>query len=413
MRTVRTSLLGAAMMTLALAAAARADDRPAIYSHLPNTALSGVIDPGMADRAAIPKALPKQPKDPKNIVIGWTEITLGNPWFVEVVEAAKRKAQEYGGYTLDVQVADGDPSKTSAQFDAFITRGVDVIVVDPTDVVGAATDAQRAVDAGIPVIALGTVPDASGPFVTTVLANPFGNGFEAGVYTAKHLGKDTDIVAGVTIGTLGNSTSESRITGLLSGIVFERSQELGLGMSREDAMLRGFELFQQLKTGGSFDWKEGRFEVVGIQPGGWTEEGGLKGAEDLLAAHGDRMNLILAENDFMGIGALTALENVGRKDQIVVACAADGFRVSLDLIKSGDLLVTGANSGRATGEGVMLLINEIFHNGMDANDLPLGSYFPAEIITRENVDSFIDPDESNPFFKYEVPPFRTITEIRG
>ena len=96
-----------------------------------------------------------------------------------------------------------------------------------------------------------------------------------------------------------------------------------------------------------------------------------------------------------------------------VACAADGFRVALDLVKSGDLLVTGANSGRATGEGVMVLINEIFRKGFDANDLPLGSYFPAEIITKENVDNLIDPDQSNPFFKYEVPPFRTIPQIRG
>ncbi|WP_273786555.1 sugar ABC transporter substrate-binding protein [Brucella intermedia] len=406
-------LAAAALLFTALSGPAFAADKHELYSHMPNTALSGVIDPQMDDRADIAKALPKTPKDSKNIVIGWTEITAGNAWFVEVVEAAKRKAAEYGGYTIDVQIADGDPSKTSAHFDSFITKDVDVIVVDPTDVVGAATDAQRAVDAGIPVIALGTVPDASGPFVTTVLANPFGNGFEAGIYAAQHVGKDVPIVSGVTIGTLGNSTSESRITGLISGIVFERSNQFDLGLSREDAMLKGFNLFQQLKTGGSFNWTEGKFEVVGIQPGGWTEEGGLKGAEDLLAGHGNRINLILAENDFMGIGALTAIENIGKKGQIPVACAADGFRVSLDLVKDGDLLVTGANSGRATGEGVMVLIDQIFRKGFDANDLPLGSYFPAAIITKENVDSFIDPDQSNPFFKYEIPPFRSIPEIRG
>ncbi|MBD9455004.1 MULTISPECIES: sugar ABC transporter substrate-binding protein [unclassified Rhizobium] len=403
----------ATAMALILPGVATAADKHELYSHLPNTALSGVIDSQMASRASIAKALPKTPKDPNKIVIGWTEITLGNPWFVEVVEAAKRKAKEYGGFTIDVQVADGDPSKTSAHFDSFIAQGVDVIVVDPTDVVGAATDAQRAVDAGIPVVALGTVPDASGPFVTTVLANPFGNGFEAGIYTAKHIGKDTPIVAGVTIGTLGNSTSESRITGLLSGVVFERSEELKLGMSREDAQLKGFNLFQDLKNKGSFNWTEGRFEVVGIQPGGWTEEGGLKGAEDLLAGYGGKINLILAENDFMGIGAIKAIENVGKKGQIVVACAADGFRVALDLIKSGDLLVTGANSGRSTGEGVMKLLDEMFHKNFDANDLPLGSYFPSEIITKENVDKFYDPDQSNPFFKYEVPPFRTVSDLRG
>jgi len=382
-----------------------------LYSHMPNTALAGVINKDMADRASIYKALPKTPRDAHNIVIGWTEITLNNPWFVDVVEAAKRKVKELGGYTLDVQVADGDPSKTSAQIDAFIAEHVDVIAVDPTDVVGAATDAQRAVAAGIPVIALGTVPDASGPFVTTVLANPFGNGFLAGIFTGDTIGKSTPIVAGVTIGTLGNSTSESRITGLISGVVFSRSNQFGLGMSREAAMLKGFNLFQQLKNGGSFDWPEGKLKVVGIQTGNWTEEGGLKGAEDLLAGHGNEMNLILAENDFMGIGALTAIQNVNKKDKILVACAADGFRVSLDLINDGDLLVTGANSGRATGEGVIDLIDQIFHHGYDANDLPLGSYFPAQIITKQNVAGMLDPDKTNPFFIYKVPPFQTISQI--
>jgi ribose transport system substrate-binding protein len=395
------------------AGTAGAQDRPEIYSKLPDTALSGLIDPEMADRSDINKALPKTPKDPNNIVIGWSEITLGNAWFVEVIEAAKRKSDEFGGYTIDVQVADGDPAKTSAHFDAFIAKGVDIIVVDPTDVVGTATDAQRAVDAGIPVIGLGTVPDASGPLVTTVLASPWGNGFEAGIYAANHMGKDVRITAAVTIGTLGNSTSESRINGLISGIVFARSEQLGLGMSRDDAALKGFNLFQELKTGGSFVWDEGQFDVVGIAEGAWTEEGGLAGAEDLLAAHADKINLFLAENDFMGIGALTALDNIGLKGKIPVACAADGFRVSLDLIKSGEMLVTGQNSGRANGEAVMVLINKIFREGYDANNMPVGSYFPPGIITKENVDQLIDPDTANPFFKIEVPPFKTIPEIKG
>lgn len=414
MRILRTGgiLLGTAAWVLA-AGAALAQDRPEIYSKLPDTALSGLIDPEMADRSDINKALPKTPKDPNNIVIGWSEITLGNAWFVEVIEAAKRKGDEFGGYTIDVQVADGDPAKTSAHFDAFIAKGVDVIVVDPTDVVGTATDAQRAVDAGIPVIGLGTVPDASGPLVTTVLASPWGNGFEAGIYAANHMGKDVKITAAVTIGTLGNSTSESRINGLISGIVFARSEQLGLGMSRDDAALKGFNLFQELKTGGSFAWDEGQFDVVGIAEGAWTEEGGLAGAEDLLAAHADKINLFLAENDFMGIGALTALDNIGLKGKIPVACAADGFRVSLDLIKAGEMLVTGQNSGRANGEAVMVLINKIFREGYDANNMPVGSYFPPGIITKKNVDQLIDPDTANPFFKIDVPPFKTIPEIKG
>ena len=92
---------------------AYAAEKAEIYKLMPNTALSGVVDPEMPDRSAINKALPKTPKDPKKIVIGWTEITLGNPWFVGVADGAKKKAAEYG-YEINMQVADGDVQKQSA-----------------------------------------------------------------------------------------------------------------------------------------------------------------------------------------------------------------------------------------------------------------------------------------------------------
>ncbi|MBD9625024.1 sugar ABC transporter substrate-binding protein [Ensifer sp. ENS06] len=389
-----------------------AADKHEIYKLLPNSALSGVIEPKLADRSEMPKGLPAGPRDTsKKLVIGWTEITLGNPWFVSVVDTAKAKANEYG-YELDVQVADGDPAKTSAQIDAFIAKKVDVIVMDPTDLAAAAADAQRAVDAGIPVIALGTVPDES-PILTTVLFNPYGNGFEAGRYVAQHYGADKQITAAAILGTVGNSTSESRVNGMITGIIYERSQQLGLGLSKEDAMLAGFNKFLQLKTGGSFDYPEAKLSVVSMGVGLWTEEGGLDAAEDILTAHSSKLDIILAENDFMGMGALRAIDNQGLKGKIAVASAADGFRTALELVKSGDMLVTGLCSGSHTGEGVMTLIHQIFDKGFDASNLPLGSYYPSQIVTKKNVDEFIDPDTSNPFFRYTVPQFKSIDDLNG
>lgn len=391
---------------------ATAADKHEIYTLLPNSALSGVVEPRLADRSEMPKGLPTRPRDKsKKLVIGWTEITLGNPWFVSVVDTAKAKANEYG-YELDVQVADGDPAKTSAQIDAFIAKKVDVIVMDPTDLAAAAADAQRAVDAGIPVIALGTVPDES-PILTTVLFNPYGNGFEAGRYVAQHYGADKQITAAAILGTVGNSTSESRVNGMITGIIYERSQQLGLGLSKEDAMLAGFNKFLQLKTGGSFDYPEAKLSVVSMGVGLWTEEGGLDAAEDILTAHSSKLDIILAENDFMGMGALRAIDNQGLKGKIAVASAADGFRTALELVKSGDILVTGLCSGSHTGEGVMTLIHQIFDKGFDASNLPLGSYYPSQIVTEKNVDEFIDPDTSNPFFRYTVPQFKSIDDLNG
>lgn len=411
MQKLKTMLAGLAATTV-LASTALAEEGHEIYSLMPNTALSGVIDPNMPSRADIEKALPISAGEDGKLTIGWSEMTLGNPWFVAVVDGAKATAEKYG-YDLQVQVNDFDVAKQSAQVDNFITLGVDVIVIDPVDVLGAVADVERAVEAGIPVVAIGTAPDAAAPIVTTVTANPYGNGFEAGKYIVANWDAETPINAAMIIGLMGNSTSESRLNGMISGIVAGRSEQLGLGLNKEEAMLKGFNLFQQVKASGSFSWDEGQFNVLAWGDGGWTEEGGLTAAEDILTAQGDNLNLILAENDFMGIGTLNALDNIGRKGEIPVACAADGFAVSLGLIAEGEMMTTGPNSGTAVGIGAIELIHQLVEGELDGTNLPLASYYPSDVISKENVADYIDEDKSNPFFRYDIPAFVSIDELKA
>jgi len=380
-----------------------------IYSLMPNTALSGVIDPDMPDRTSINKALPLKKKG-ERLRIGWTEITLGNPWFVSMIDDSKTIAKKYN-YDIELQVADSDVAKQSAQVDNFITLGVDLIVIDPTDVLGSVSDVERAVATGIPVITVGTAPDARAPVITTSTGNPYGSGFEAGRYVAAKTDPAKVINAAMVIGVMGNSTSESRLNGMISGIVYARSQERKLGLSKEDAMLKGFKLFQQVKAKGSFSWPEGGFNVLAWGRGDWTEEGGLAATEDILSSQGDKLNLVLAENDFIAIGAINALENAGKKNSVMVASAAGSFRVALDLIKQGKLLVSATNSGSETGVAAIELIHQILDKGLDANNLPLASYFPVTLITPDNVDTYIKADSLPPSTE-TVPPFRSIEQIK-
>ncbi|WP_455888046.1 sugar ABC transporter substrate-binding protein [Pseudomonas rustica] len=380
-----------------------------IYSLIPNTALSGVIDPDMPDRTSINKALPLKKKG-ERLRIGWTEITLGNPWFVSMIDDSKIIAKKYN-YDIELQVADSDVAKQSAQVDNFITLGVDLIVIDPADVLGSVSDIERAVAAGIPVITVGTTPDSKAPVITTSTGNPYGSGFEAGRHVASKTDPARVINAAMVIGVMGNSTSESRMNGMISGLVYARSQERKLGLSKEDAMLKGFKLFQQVKAKGNFSWPEGGFNVLAWGRGDWTEEGGLAATEDILASQGDKLNLVLAENDFIAIGAINALENAGKTNTVMVASGAGSFRVALDLIKQGKLLVSATNSGSETGVAAIELIHQILEKGLDANNLPLASYFPVTLITPDNVDTYIKADSLPPSTD-NVPPFRSIGQIK-
>jgi ribose transport system substrate-binding protein len=411
MRT-RCRLLSASVaLALAVCASEASAAKEEIYTLMPNTALSGVIDPYMADRTDIKKAWPKKPADPAHLKVGWTEITLGNPWFVELAKGVKQTSAKYG-FITDMQVADGDLQRQCSHIDNFVTRKMDVIVVDPTDTIGVAKCINRAVDAGIPVVTIGTVPDSSARVLTTISPNPYENGFGAGVYAAKSAGKDTPITAAVIIGVVGNSTSESRVNGMVSGIVFERMREMGLTTKKEDGMLRGFKAFEQVKKTGRFDDPQLKIKVVGMGEGKWTEQGGLASAEDLLSAHASEINYILADNDSMGLGAMRAVSGIGKQEQIKIATPSDGLRSALLQVKKGTLLSTGMFSGEETGVGAIEFLHKIFYEGLDANNLPMGSYFPAGTITKENVDQMIDPNKENKFYKYTVPPVKTIPEIR-
>ncbi|MBM2766282.1 sugar ABC transporter substrate-binding protein [Burkholderia anthina] len=397
---------------LVLAAGQAAHAKEQIYSLMPNTALSGVTDPYMADRTSIRKAWPKKPADPAHLKVGWTEITLGNPWFVELAKGVRQTSAKYG-FVTDMQVADGDLQRQCSQIDNFVTRKMDVIVVDPTDTIGVAKCINRAVDAGIPVVTIGTVPDPSARILTTISPNPYENGFGAGEYIAKSAGANTPITAALIIGVLGNSTSESRLNGMVSGIVYERMKALGLSTKKADGMLRGYKLFEQAKKTGHFDDPQLKFKVVALAEGKWTEEGGLAAAEDILTAHGTTLNYIIADNDSMAMGAMRAVRGIGKQGEIKVAASADGLRVALEQIKKGNLLVTGMFSGEATGVGAIEFLHKIFYEGLDANNLPMGSYFPAGTITRENVDQMIDPNKDNKFYKYTIPPVKTIPQIKA
>lgn len=382
-----------------------------IYTLLPNTALSGVADPDMADRKSVNKAWPKTPKDLNHLRIGWTEITLGNPWFVDLIRIAKRESATKG-MSLDVEVADSDLQRQCSQIDTFITKQVDAIVVDPTDVLGVANCVNRAVDAGIPVVAIGTVPEASARILTTITPNPYDNGWQAGRYIARSAGK-TPIVAGMIVGVIGNSTAESRVDGMIGGILFERSQAGPHPMSKTDAMLKGFRLFEEMKKGGQFDDAASDFRILAVGEGHWTQQGGLTAAEDMLSAHADKMNYILADNDFQAAGAFKAIRNIGKKGEIKVAAPSDGDRAALEQIKKGNLLVTGTWSPEDTAASTITFLDDIFRHHFDASDLPLGSYFKAYAITPQNVDQFIDPNADNQFYKYTITPVQSIPQIRA
>jgi ribose transport system substrate-binding protein len=374
-----------------------------LYSMLPKVALVGVRDDAaLTSRAGINKAWPKTPKNLNTLTIGWSEIGMANPWFVAVKDSATAEAKAKG-YTLNFLIADSDATKQSAHIDTFISEGVDAIVIDPVDTTAVILDIQRAVDAKIPVLVIGAAPSGEAPILTTISDNAYQVGYGAGEYAGGTFAKDEPINIGAIPGKLGNTTAESRTNGMVGGIIAARQKALGKFICKEDAILVGYNLWENAKKNGSATNADLNVSILGMGEGQWSQEGGLAAAEPMLTAHGSKLNLMIADNEFMCFGILNAIEAAGLTAQIKVGAPSDGTNQGLQMVADGKLLTSGSWNGDQQGTHAIDFLEAIFFKGKDPSNLPLGSFFPPLTFTKDNAAKYINPDPKATFFA--VPEF--------
>jgi len=363
--------------------------------------LSGITDPNQADRSDIAKGWPHTPGTP--IKIGWTEMSQANPWFVAVKNSAEQTAKDYG-YDINFQIAENDVATQSGQVDNFIQLGVDVIVIDPCDVSACAKDIERAVEAGIPVICIGSAPSkaTNAPILTTLSDNAYEVGYAAGKYAGSTFA-GTDINMACVPGQLGNTSAEARVCGIVGGLIAAKMEENGVFTTDDAAKYASDLLWQDLKSAGKADFPEIGLHILAYGEGQWSEEGGLAAAEPILTANGANLNLMVADNEFQCFGILRAIENAGLTGQIQVGTCADGTNVALQRIADGEMLMSGSWNGDQQGSWTIHFIHAMFEEGKDPNNLPFESFFEPKTFTKENAADWINSDPNATFFA--VPEF--------
>jgi ribose transport system substrate-binding protein len=297
-------------------------------------------------------------KDLGEYKIGVSMYTLGAPYFAAQLNAAKRKARSLG-ITIFSTNAQDDMVKQLADVEDLLARGIDLLILNPKDPQGLIPATKAASKAGVPVIIIDSSIDPSADFVTTVQSNNLRNGELIGEWLVKQM-KGEPIRMALISGVQGNPVGKERRQGVFRGIIE-----------------------QQLRTKGtSF------FTIVAQGWGNWTHEGGLKAMEDILVAHPD-INVLFGENDSMTLGAIEAVKEAGKMNDILILAAADGQKEALKLIRSGEYGATGSNNPVLIAETAIDIGLEVLQG---KTGFPQKSYTPAVCITKENVDAYYDPD---------------------
>ena len=294
--------------------------------------------------------------DLSNIKIGYCTPSLNAPFYVVLTQYIQKYAEGYG---MKFASADGqdDIIKQITSLEDLIAAGINVLILNPLDHKALVPAVNAAVKSGVPVFIVDSAIDPAANYITSIQANNEGNGELIGEWIVKKMG-NARVKAALISGSQGNPVG--------------REKRLGF--------IRGF-AETQLMSKGNAD-----LTIVSQGWGNWTNNGGLKAMEDILVANPD-INLLVAENDAMGMGALKAINESGRADNITVA-GFDGQKEAYELIREGKFGATALNSPE---ELARLVVDAVvkYLNGERQIDKII--YTTPVLITKDNVDKYYDP----------------------
>ncbi|PLR80020.1 rhizopine-binding protein [Bacillus canaveralius] len=284
-------------------------------------------------------------KDGK-IVIGAALPDFDDKWLSYLQDGMK----EYASSQKDVEViyvdAMNDANKQLSQVENFISQDVDAIMMIPVDTVSAPNIVDRANSEDIPIVIVNRQYEEVDAATAYVGSDSLKAGTMQMEEVAKLLGGKGNVA--IMDGVMGHDAQIKRTQG--NKDVVEKNKDMKI-------VLNGTAEFDRAK--------------------------GMTLAENWLQS-GKEINAIVSNNDEMAIGAIMALEDAGKLEDVVVA-GIDATPDALDFVKSGKLKVTVFQDARGQGKGGL----ETAIKAAKGEKVEKFNWIPYELVTEDNVDEYI------------------------
>ncbi|MDO5711444.1 MAG: substrate-binding domain-containing protein [Micrococcales bacterium] len=239
-----------------------------------------------------------------------------------------------------------DVSTQASQLDQFVSAKADAIVVVPVQADSLEPQVAAAKAANIPVIPVNAAlnnPSIAG----TVQPDDVKAGEEEMTMMAEKLGGQGNIV--ILQGPLGQSGMVDRQKGIETVLA-----------------------------------KNPGIKVLAKDTANWKRDEAVNKTKNWLSAFGAKVNGVVSQNDDMGLGAVQALKEAGRKEVPVVGI--DGIQDGLNAVKSGEFIGTMLQNGTVE-LSAGLAVAAAIARGEQVNTKPV---YIMPKITKENVDVAID-----------------------
>ncbi len=278
------------------------------------------------------------------IVIGVSLLNLSSEFIVMLDRSMQAKARELG-VRLIVNDAQRDAATQVRQAENFVIQRVDAIILNPCEVEASSPAVDAALAGGIPVVNVNS-ETRSAP-TAFVGSSDEESGRIAMNYIAQRLHGQGNVV--MIYGFMGQAAQIQRDRGARA--ILARNPGLRL---------------------------------LAAQTADWDRAKAMTLMENWIQSYGGGIDAVFAQNDEMAIGALIALEQARRKDEVVVA-GVDAIADALQAVENGRLDATvfqdaAGQGGTAVETAVRIVRKEPYEKA---------TYIPFQLVTRENVARFL------------------------
>lgn len=259
-----------------------------------------------------------------------------------VEEAAKR------GIDLTVYNGQESTKKQIEHIEEMIRNKVDVIILNPVDANGTVKGVELAVNAGIPIIGVNAIVN------TDQLASYIGsNDIEAGEIAMQFIADKINGKGSIVVlnGITGQSSSLQRSRGITN-------------------ILNNFPEIRVLEQASA----------------NWSSEESYTLIKDWFTKHPGKIDAIVSQNDEMALGAIRYMKENGLPHIPIIG--VDGLPEAMEAVKSGELDATVFQD--AAGQAKMTI--DVAHRLTNGGHLAKTYFIPFQIVTKDNVDSFISKE---------------------
>ncbi|GAB7524154.1 substrate-binding domain-containing protein [Paraburkholderia sp. 2C] len=278
----------------------------------------------------------------KGLKIGFSQVTLQSPFYVQLKEGAQAAAKANGDELIFLD-ANGDVNKQNNDIQDLLTRKVNVLIVNPVNPDAVAPSLDAASRAHVPVITVDRAVHGS---------------------VAAYIGRDN-----VKMGELSGKALVAALKkkGVTSGKIVEIQGDAG-GTVMQDRR-KGF---HTAFNGTGFKIVEGPYSE-------YIRANAVTAMQDLLQANAD-LRAVVAHNDDMALGAMQVLQEANRKD--VLVAGIDGLSEALNAIESGNQYVaTALNDPRYLGDITIQTAEQVAAGKKVPSFVDAGT----EVVTKDNV----------------------------